>query len=273
MTPQTLDPIAEIRRNNGLYADAPLRSEVFKLTASEVHDQHCEGAHVAVIVDNDEDTRYPYGAMMRCPACEIRKNEDIARAAIQASGIGSRYFDTTWDALELVEPLPAIQAAAERITDVLATGHCAIFAGPPGTGKTQAATLLVKAAIQAGRTARLENIGHVAMQVRAGYDGVGPSEDEVTHRMSTADLLIIDDVGAGEAGDGKLELRILYFVLEARQNGRKSTILTSNLTAQKVSDFLGARIVNRLMPLEVFNFAHGKNFRTPTGENAWRSAP
>lgn len=280
MTTKPHDPIAEIRETNPFYADAPLLSEARNMNPRDVHDRYCDyrgmpetiPPHGSVQVIDDTPGYPPRTASLPCPWCEIRNNQRIARAAIQASGIGPRYFDTTWDALELVEPLPAIKAASERITEILEAGHNALFAGPPGTGKTQAATLLVKAAIAAGRTARLDNIGHAAMQIRAGYDGDGPTEDSITHRLSNTDLLVIDDIGAGEAGDGKIEKRVLYFVLEARQNGRKATVLTSNLTAQNVSDFLGARIVNRLMPLEVFNFAHGRNFRKPKGENAWRSA-
>lgn len=282
MTTKPHDPIAELRQTDPFLADAPLLSEVTRMSPREVHDRYCDqrdlldgvtmNALGGLSVIDDSPDYPPHPAHLNCPWCEIKKNELAARAAVQASGIGPRYFDTTWADLELVEPLPAIKAASERITDVLAKGHNALFAGPPGTGKTQAATLLVKAAIHAGRTARLENIGHAAMQIRAGYDGDGPTEDLITHRMSKVDLLVIDDVGAGEAGDGKIEKRVLYFVLEARQNARKATVLTSNLTAQRVSDFLGARIINRLMPLEVFNFAHGKNFRAPSGVNAWRSA-
>lgn len=282
MNTEAHDPIAELRAAHPFYADAPLLSEIAKMNPREVHDRYCDQRDLpaGVIINApgglqviDDSPEYPpHPAGLNCPWCVIRRNEDAARAAIQASGIGPRYFDTAWDALELVEPLPAIKAASERITEILDQGHNALFAGPPGTGKTQAATLLVKAAIAAGRTARLENIGHAAMQIRAGYDGDGPTEDLITHRLSNTDLLVIDDIGAGEAGDGKIEKRVLYFVLEARQNGRKATVLTSNLTAQNVTDFLGARIINRLMPLEVFNFAHGRNFRKPKGENAWRSA-
>lgn len=246
----------------------PTHEQLQALTAHEAHELHCRAGWI--------DAQKPdgYTEALRCPLCERQASAEALRLAIQASGIGERYLEVEWSDLQLVEPLPALKAASERIGEVIASGHSALLAGPPGTGKTQAATLLLKAAIAGGFSARIANIGHTAMNVRAGYDAPdrGDNEAAVVARLSSPDLLVIDDIGAGEAGEGKLELRILYFVLEARQNARRSTVLTSNLTPKDVTAFLGARIMNRLMPLQVFAFAHGKNFRAPRGENAWSAS-
>lgn len=246
--------------------DEPTPELLRSLTPIEAHDRYCRNGWIEQVESDG------YTAMLRCPLCEARSDENALRAAVEASGIGDRYFTATWDDLELPEPLPALKAAAERITDIVRSGHNALLAGPPGTGKTQAATLLLKAALAAGHTARMVNIGHAAMRIRAGYDdaSVGESELDVVTALTRPDLLVLDDIGAGEAGEGKVELRILYFALDARQNARKATVLTSNLTAQQVAAFLGPRITNRLMPLETFVFAHGRNFRAPKGATAWR---
>lgn len=248
--------------------DTPTPEILRALTPREAHDQFCRGGWIE---QADPDG---YTAMLKCPVCARRAADLELRLAVEASGIGTRYLDTTWADLELPEPLPALKAASERITDIITSGHNALLAGPPGTGKTQAATLLLKAAITEGHTARMENIGHAAMRIRAGYDNLaeGDSEAAVVDRLARPDLLVIDDIGAGEAGEGKIELRVLYFVLEQRQNTRRATILTSNLLPQQVTTFLGSRITNRLMPLETFTFAHGRNFRAPKGTTTWRPA-
>lgn len=207
-----------------------------------------------------------------CPTCAAKDAEASLTRALQLAGVGERYFAVTWDDLEMVEPLPALRTAAGSILGVIESGHNALFSGKPGAGKTQAAVLLLRAAIQAGRTAALENIGRAAMTVRAGYDGEGVSEADLVNRLSRVDLLVLDDIGAGEAGEGKLEKRLLYFITEARQNARKPTILTSNLTGRELAGLLEERVVNRLMPLEVFNFAHGRNFRAPAGGTKWRAS-
>lgn len=206
-----------------------------------------------------------------CPACRAADAASILRSRLAAAGVAPRYLETTWDALELVDPLPAIKAACDRIKDVLASGHNAAFAGPPGTGKTQAAVLLARAAVNAGASAAIENIGRAAMRIRAAYDNTGGDTEAATvERLAGVDFLVLDDVGAGEAGEGKLELRLLYFITEARQSARKPTVVTTNLDAKALRDFLGARVANRLMPLEVFAFTHGRNFRTPKGGTVWR---
>lgn len=242
----------------------PTIADLRALNPKDAHDRHCEGGWIE-FHDTDDHT-----SVMRCPHCERRGNEALLRAAVEASGIGARYFDVDWKDLETVEPLPALQHASQNITEIITSGHNALLAGPPGTGKTQAAALLVKAAIHAGHTARLENIGRVAMNIRAAYDNGGDTEADTVTRLTTTDLLVLDDIGAGEAGEAKLEKRLLYFTTEARQNARRPTILTTNLTAEEIAAFLGDRIINRLMPLEIFNFRHGRNFRAPTGSTAWR---
>lgn len=235
-----------------------------------VHDMYCNGRGSFKVMDGTYDVPF------LCPKCKSARDLEhraaSVRKLIESSGIGNRYYDTTWDDLEIVKPLGDLQAATERITDIIRAGHSLILCGSPGTGKTQAAVLLIRAAIEAGHTAALANIGRVGMEIRAGYDNQnGITEAGETKRLADVDLLVFDDLGAGEAGDAKIERRLLYFVAEARQNARKPTIVTSNLTATELRDFLGERVMNRLMPAEVMAFNHGRNFRMPKEKTLWAS--
>ena len=188
---------------------------------------------------------------------------------LRHNGVPERYLAIEWDDLELVDPLPALQAACERITDIIKAGHSLILCGPAGTGKTQAAMLVARAAARHHYRIRVTNVGRLASRIRAAYSDDSTTEEYETRELERADLLVLDDVGAGESGEAKVERRLLYFVLEARQNARRPTVVTTNLTAAALKEFLGDRLMNRLMPAEVVNFKHGRNFRRPTASTLW----
>lgn len=194
------------------------------------------------------------------------------RDRLAASGVGARYLDVGWASVEEVEPFPMIRRIADSIvTDLLEPGYSLILVGPPGSGKTQAAMLLARATVQAGLSVEVVNLGRLAMAIRAGYDGGGgPSESEAVERMSQADLLVVDDFGAGQSNAGATEGKVLYQAAEARQNMRRATVLTTNLTPTAVVRELGQRVVNRLTPFDTLAFAHGRNFRAATASFPWR---
>lgn len=224
-----------------------------------VHDAYCSGSGQFRVQDGS------YEQIFRCPYCqyliEHASKERQAEADVRSSGVGPRYWQVGWDDLELVDPLPALREASTHIGDFTRSGRNLILCGSPGTGKTQAAVLLVRAAIEAGHTAAFANIGRVGMAIRAGYDQEGGvTEADEVERLESVDLLVLDDIGVGEAGDAKIERRLLYFIADSRHNARKPTIITSNLTAQEVRDFVGDRVMNRLMPVDILVF-EGKNFR------------
>jgi DNA replication protein DnaC len=188
---------------------------------------------------------------------------------LRSRGIPERYLAVEWDDLEMVDPLPSLRAATMRMDDIIRAGHSLILCGPAGSGKTQAAMLIARAAAQEGHRIAVENVGRLAARISAAYADDSTSEHAETKRLSEAALLVLDDVGAGESGEAKIERRLLYFVLEDRQNARRPTVVTTNLSAADLKTFLGDRLMNRLMPAEVVNFRHGRNFRRPTARTLW----
>ena len=241
--------------------------EVARLVAEHgshyVHEAHCNG-HGDIWPWTGE---WQLGVRpIACPWClELRYSSRVIKA-----GVPERYAQKDWADLEMVEPFPLVKASCAQITDILAAGHNLVMAGPPGCGKTQSAAMLVNAAIRAGRSAVFANLGRTAMDVRSSYDSRGgTTERDATDHMARTDLLVLDDVGAGEVAEGKVERRLLYFVTEERQNRKRSTVITTNLSATELKALVGLRIINRLMPLEVLNFTHGRNFRVPEGATLW----
>jgi len=58
------------------------------------------------------------------------------------------------------------------------------------------------------------------------------------------EILIIDDIGAEKPSDWVAE--ILYYLINSRYENMKTTIFTSNLSLDKLSDRIGDRIVSRI---------------------------
>jgi DNA replication protein DnaC len=200
---------------------------------------------------------------VRCPICEVQRRFANLDKEMRESGIGDRYLKLEWNDLEMVAPMNRVKKACENIHEVITGGHCALLWGAPGAGKTQSAVLLVKSALKAGYKACIENLGRLCVDIRSGYSGEGSTEAEVLKKLSNVDLLVLDDIGAGETSNALVEKRILYFVLEARQNQKKPTVVTTNLTPHEVTNMSGTRIIGRLQPLTYLEFNHGKNFRKP----------
>lgn len=256
-----------VYRENDPKIIAKMREDFTKVTEDE-HKEVCSGGFIEIV-----DDEYPDGAFAKCPICEASNNLENLQTSIVVSGIGSRYLETEWEDLELVEPLTKVKHVCNAIGDLINEAQNAVFFGPPGSGKTQSAVMLVKSAIRAGHTAQLANIGRLGMEIREGYDGDGASEAATVRRLESTDLLVLDDVGAGETGGAKIEQRILYLVTESRQNAKKPTVITTNLMPQVLTERLGQRIINRLQPLTMLEFRHGKNFRVPkSGSSLWDAA-
>lgn len=241
----------------------PWRANPAEVDATE-HRAYCYGGYVDVTQDG-------YDQILRCPVCEYERELQACERCIEVSGIGSRYFGLEWSDLDMVDPMPRIKAACERIGSVLDAGHNMLLTGEPGSGKTQAAVLCMKAAIRKGYSARLGNLGRLALDIRASYgrEAGSSTEAQVVRELSAVDLLVLDDMGAGETVSAEVERRVLYLVLEARQNAAKSSVLTTNLSPQKLQNTIGARIMNRLNPLAIVPFTHGKNYRLKTREVLW----
>jgi DNA replication protein DnaC len=228
------------------------------------HSEFCNNGFVA----GDVLSYYEVDRNLTCPICankrKIQERHEQSEKDIQASGIGSRYYQIEFSDLEIIPPIDRIKTACENIAKIIKEGHSASFWGNPGTGKTQSAVMSVKSAIRAGFTAGMVNIGRLSMDIRQGYSDGSTLEAETVRRLSSVDLLVFDDIGAGETGAATVEQRVLYLVLESRQNTRKPTIITTNLNPPELIASVGQRIINRLQPLSQIHFNHTKNFRAPT---------
>lgn len=231
----------------------------------EAHALHCS-AGVIVLGNGDDLTTRP------CPVCRTQDRAAELRKRLVAAGVDGRYLDSSWETLERPAPLDRVAAACGDILGVIKDGECLLlWSEETGSGKTQAAMLAAKAAIAAGKSAQVVNIARLAVEIRDGYgdrSGGALKESQARQMLTGPDLLVIDDLGAGETDSASVERRLLFLALDERQTFGRPTIVTSNLPPQELAGIFGARILARLSPLTILHINHGKNFRLKPGRKS-----
>lgn len=235
---------------------------------ADVHERECQSGSII-----SEDLAGEY-VSHPCPRCAAERAQARLRAQLTDAGVDGRYLDTGWADLDVVAPLDRVQAACERITEVIDAGaSLLLWSLETGSGKTQAAMLAATAAIQAGRSAAVVNLARLAVEVRDGYGdktGTALKEGAVLRRLATPQLLVLDDLGAGETDSAAIERRLLFLALDERQTRLLPTVITTNLTPHVLTQVFGSRIIARLQPLTVIHVDHQRNFRVnPAARPLW----
>ena len=125
-----------------------------------------------------------------------------------------------------------------------------LFWGAPGTGKTYCASCIVNALLG-------DNISAVCASVPRLLDKTSKFEDieRVLSAIETADLVVMDDIGAEYGSEFKLEK--LYQLVNARYTSKKTTIYTTNLSLEKLRfptnmtlQRIYSRILETCLPVE-----------------------
>ncbi|WP_081994968.1 ATP-binding protein [Deinococcus radiopugnans] len=236
------------------------------LLTDEQHARSCAGGLIEVETEPGHSVAAP------CPRCAAARREVTLRERLTAAGIAARYLDLEWAGLDTSHaPFSRLQRSTENIREIIVGNDSLVLTGPPGSGKTQVAVLAAKAALAGNFSALVVNLGRLALDVRESYQGggAGITERAALELMIRPDLLILDDLGAGETDTATVERRLLYLALEDRQNARKPCIVTTNLKPDELARHLGARNLGRLQPLEIVPMDHGRNFRVSGEKSRW----
>ena len=183
--------------------------------------------------------------------CECRDSLVAKRRAHGVSSVIPRRFrDVSFELAENdgIAPavLDAVREFADQVEDRLDSGKGLWLMGDVGTGKTTLAMLVSKAAAEAGRTVAIYSLPRLLARIRRTYDGE-PGEDsylEFFDRLTSVDLLHIDDLGAEKRSDWVLEQ--LYAIVDERYQSQRSMVVTSNLDYDQLKEQIGSRVVSRL---------------------------
>jgi DNA replication protein DnaC len=191
--------------------------------------------------------------------CECREGRLARRRARGvASTIPARYRGVSIDRPPIsdmaTDPARApvyevVREFAASVSERLDAGRGLWLMGDVGTGKTSLAMLVSKAALEAGRTVAIYSLPRLLARIRRTYDA-DPGEDsylDFFERLTSVDLLHVDDLGAEKRSDWVLEQ--LYAIVDERYESQRSIVVTTNLDQADLEVQIGPRTVSRLLEI------------------------
>ncbi len=219
----------------------------------------CDGS--GFVFDEDANT----ASDCRCRPQRIA----LAKARSLSAVIPRRYRDVAFDRPPVTDIEPQVVAATRRFADTidekLDAGRGLWFMGPVGTGKTTLAMLVSKAALAAGRSVAIYSLPRLLNEIRDTHRAER-SHVALLDRLTTVDLLHIDDVGAERTTDWVLEE--LYSIVNGRYEDQRSIVITTNLLDREaLCEQITERTVSRLTEMcdELPLLGHDRRMDTQLG--------
>jgi DNA replication protein DnaC len=199
----------------------------------------CDGG--GFLVDEATNTARP----CRCRPERISR----ARARSLSAVIPKRFRGVSFDRAPVVDMPPEtvrdVRRYVERIEENLDAGRGLWFMGDVGTGKTTLAMLVSKAALDAGRSVAIYSLPRLLAEIRKTFDDTSErSYLDLLERLTSVDLLHIDDLGAERTSEWVLEQ--LYAIVNARYEEQRALVITTNLDHEALRDQINERTVSRL---------------------------
>lgn len=236
--------------------------------ACEVHGQDATPAML-----NREASRAAAAPVLTCPTCEGEKLAKRHARRIEAAGIPADVRHATIENFDAdrpgakrtdgcVSPPKFVDAALKfQRGEVRNVG----FAGTPGIGKGHIAAALAIAALMQGKTALWIECARLFGEYHRAYKN--DETEAVAEKYAAAHLLVLDEICLRDLpADGE---EILFGILDRRHKTGGQTIFLGNAPAQKIRDWLGGRIVDRLRSGGVaFCYGEWASMRGSEGDGA-----
>jgi DNA replication protein DnaC len=167
---------------------------------------------------------------VRCVVrCECWR-ESAGRQRLDTANIPKRYQHCTIDNFKVYnESLERAAAQARKLADEFpAVGRGLFLEGQPGVGKTHLAVAVLKQVMQtAGARGLFYDTRDLLRVIRGTYNAsTHTTELDILRPVMTADLLVLDDLGAEKTSEWVEET--MNLIVNTRYNERRPTIFTSN---------------------------------------------
>jgi len=169
------------------------------------------------------------GDSRRVVRCDCWR-ENVGRQRLSEAHIPKRYQHCTLANFAAYnESLERAVAQARRLAEAFPAVTRGLFLeGQPGVGKTHLAVAVLKHVIQAtGGRGLFYDTRDLLRVIRSTYDpAIRTTELDILRPVMTADLLVLDDIGAEKTSEWVEET--MNLIVNTRYNERRATIFTSN---------------------------------------------
>ena len=181
--------------------------------------------------------------------------EELITENIKSSGIGALIETQSFDNFnpDIYSDSPNLKeraalnllAAKNYAKRFAKSGENLLLYGDTGTGKTHISTAIAKDAIMHGYDVVYDSVQNVVADFEADRfkSNYGANEPRSTKYLE-CDLLILDDLGSEYVT--QFSLACLYNLLNTRQNKRLSTMISTNLSPEELSEQYQDRIASRI---------------------------
>jgi DNA replication protein DnaC len=165
----------------------------------------------------------------RATRCDCRREQN-ARDRLAGANIPKRYQHCTIENfIAYNESLTRAAARARAVAEAFPIAGKGLFLeGQPGVGKTHLAVAVLRQVIQTrGGRGLFYDTRDLLRLIRSTYDpSIRTTELEILRPVMTADLLVLDDLGAEKTSEWVEET--MNLIVNTRYNERRLTFFTSN---------------------------------------------
>jgi DNA replication protein DnaC len=204
----------------------------------------CDGS--GWILDDDSDE----ARSCECREARLRRGRNRGVASVIPRKFQGVSFDRPPVSTEIeATVVNAVRDWVRNLGANLEAGRGLWLMGDTGTGKTTLAMLVSKAALEDNRSVAIYSLPKLLARIRQTYDAEpgGDSYLSFFGRLTSVDLLHIDDLGAEKRSDWVLEQ--LYALVNERYEAQRSILVTTNLNEHELEEQIGSRTVSRLIEI------------------------